>query len=388
MFLIKLKTHPFFSLGFRSMFFFAALSAFIMPALWVSFYTGKTAFPGGIFSPMDWHGFEMYSGFASALVAGFLLTASANWSGSPAVSGYPLFFLSLFWLLERIIFLIPHLPYPVYVISSLPFPLLFLVILTIQLKTNTKNRNIFLPWLILFFFAKFLYIYSGIYKDAFRLLFAKELFVSSLRIIIVVITGRIIPFFMEKRIGFRPKVPLLLEYGSIISVSFLIFANITVLPAFTEAILYLFAVLMNSIRFFYWRPLKTIKVPILLILHIGYLWLILHLLLSFYGKAFQNPGPVTLHFFSTGALGTFAIGMMTRVALGHSGRIIHADKWILFMYACVQIGAILRTIIPLFFNEIYFKSLHYSSGFWTLAFMIYLIRFTPILYKKRMDAES
>jgi len=370
------------------MFIAAGLSAFIMPALWVSFLTGNTTYSADLFSMLDWHAFEMYAGFTNALIAGFLLTASVSWSGQTARSGWPLVLLLLCWLSERILVLVPGLHPLVHYAYHFPFSALFLILLYLQLKGNKKNFLIFIPWLIAFTAAKFIFLSGGLYQKPELIKLSKFLHLGLIRVLIVIITGRIVPFFMHTRIHFRPVVPTAIEVASTMTIVLLFLPDLIALPVWLSSLVYIAAFMAHSARFIYWQPWRTIKAPILVILQVGYLWLIAHLAGSALSFTVVKAGNFSLHIFTAGALGTFAIAMMTRVALGHTGRKIKADGWILSMYACVLIGAFLRTLIPLFFPEVYVKSLHYSSGFWTMGFLIYLVRFTPILVRKRADAEN
>jgi len=52
--------------------------------------------------PLDWHIHEMIYGDVASAVAGFLLTASTNWTGRLPVNGYPLAALFAIWLVGRI----------------------------------------------------------------------------------------------------------------------------------------------------------------------------------------------------------------------------------------------------------------------------------------------
>ena len=49
-----------------------------------------------------WHAHEMVFGFATATVAGFLLTAIPNWTGRMPLQGGPLALLVLLWLAGRV----------------------------------------------------------------------------------------------------------------------------------------------------------------------------------------------------------------------------------------------------------------------------------------------
>lgn len=371
---------------FRLLFFLTALSGFLLPAIWISFYTGKTPYPNAVFSAINWHTFEMLFGFTSVLLAGFLLTASANWSGKKQISGMPVLILSLIWIAERLAGLVPGTHIIILAISSICFSILFLGLLWHNLKTNKKNAYIFLPLILLFSLAKILFL-SGIQFESINLLqFSKQVAIDVLRIIIVVITGRIIPFFMKSRLkNVEITIPAAIEKLAIFSLLGAILVSYFDFGQNIKIFLWMICTSIHLLRFFYFKPWRTLKEPMLWILHIAYLLLILHFLQEALIHWEPRIHTTILHTFTAGVLGTISIGMITRVSLGHTGRKIEADYWIISMFLCILIGTFLRIIIPAFFPEIYMKSLHYSSGFWTLAFGLFLLKFTTILFTKRPE---
>src|SRR5690606_25317134 len=64
---------------------------------------GAVTWPGDGLPPFRWHGHEMIFGFVVTAVAGFLLTAVPTWTGTRAVSGWPLAGLAGLWLAGRIV---------------------------------------------------------------------------------------------------------------------------------------------------------------------------------------------------------------------------------------------------------------------------------------------
>lgn len=82
------------NLGFRPFFLFGGMWSALHVLLWVLFQAGWISLP--LQDPMVWHAHEMIFGFASAMVAGFLLTASQNWTGIQGVHGKKLKFLYYF----------------------------------------------------------------------------------------------------------------------------------------------------------------------------------------------------------------------------------------------------------------------------------------------------
>ena len=72
--------------AFRPMFLAAATWAIVAIAIWLAILFGYLRLPTR-FDPVAWHIHEMLFGFVMATIAGFLLTAIANWSGRQPVNG-------------------------------------------------------------------------------------------------------------------------------------------------------------------------------------------------------------------------------------------------------------------------------------------------------------
>ena len=88
---------PVLAYGFRPFFLLGAIFAALAVPLWLAAYTGALALPSPLPASL-WHGHEMLFGYAAAVLAGFLLTATPSWSGRPPVSGIGLGVLALIWL--------------------------------------------------------------------------------------------------------------------------------------------------------------------------------------------------------------------------------------------------------------------------------------------------
>ena len=69
------------NLGFRPFYLLASIFASSSILLWICQYAGQL--PATYLPSPAWHGHEMLFGYTMAVVAGFLLTAVANWTGKP-----------------------------------------------------------------------------------------------------------------------------------------------------------------------------------------------------------------------------------------------------------------------------------------------------------------
>jgi len=385
----RLKEIPIFSSPFRILFLLTTISAFLMPALWISFFTGKTVYSGTTINALNWHIYEMIFGFGGSLLAGFLLTSSSNWAGIKPYAGIHLVLMTLLWLLERVLILIPNVnPYLVVVIGSL-FTAYFLVLLVLQLRNNSKNRKVFVPLIFIFLITKVLFLVASLTNEIHLIQITRQVALDVIRLIIVLITGRIIPFFMRKKIAnLQITMPIYLEKVSWYSVIIVQLLAYFFSQQMWISYLWLVVFTIHLMRQLYWKPWKCITKPMLWILHVAYLFLVLSFLqegLKYYIPILQRTA---LHTFTAGAIGIFAIGMIARVSLGHTGRDIKANWFIVVIFISILIGATLRVLVPIVWPNWYISSLHYSSGFWTFAFMLTLIKFTPVWFKPRPDAKN
>ncbi|MGI9504961.1 MAG: NnrS family protein, partial [Geminicoccaceae bacterium] len=98
-------TPPLLRVGFRPFFLAGSMWAMIAVLLWLGMLAGLLDAPGGM-DPVAWHQHEMLFGFASAVIAGFILTAIPNWTGRLPVAGSALAALALLWLAGRVALLL------------------------------------------------------------------------------------------------------------------------------------------------------------------------------------------------------------------------------------------------------------------------------------------
>ena len=91
-----LPDFPLLRFPFRLFFISSALVGAILIPSWLWVWTH--GWLGLALEPVSWHQHEMLAGFANAAVAGFLLTAICNWTGTPPLSGRRLLGLWLLWL--------------------------------------------------------------------------------------------------------------------------------------------------------------------------------------------------------------------------------------------------------------------------------------------------
>lgn len=378
------------NLGFRPFFLFGSLWAAFHILVWVAFQTGKFPF-FSISDPITWHAHEMIFGFASAIVAGFLLTASQNWTGIRGVHGQKLKFLAGIWILARLFSTVSGKFYFFYAISDLSFyPMLawYLKPYLLQ-KSQRRNQIFFLLFFVLF--AANVVIHLSHFQQSFVPL-SRSILLLCIYVVIMMIAligGRVIPFFTTNVLPLANprRHPLIEELSFVsiavvgISITFLEFTKISAVLAFLAGAIHL-------IRWLLWKPWKSVQLPILFILYLAYVWIPIGFLMRGLASLLIIPSSLSTHAFTTGAIGTMIYAMITRVSLGHMGLPIRASKPILLGYLLMVICAFLRVFGPWIFPEQTLFMIELSGYAWSLAFLIYVMMCGPLLIGPRKDGKE
>jgi uncharacterized protein involved in response to NO len=374
-----------FALGFRPLFLCAGLAGALLMPLWLAFWSGALT-PNAYYGGIGWHSHEMLFGYSAAVLAGFLLTAVRNWTGIDTITGKPLAALAGVWLAGRIL---PFLPVPDALIALVD--LAFLPLLAAALSkplwngANKVNR-FFIPLLGGMAIANLLMHLQALGLTETTANSGVILMRNLVLLIILLVTGRIMPFFTERAImGSTPRNRELVE-----KLSFGCMLALTALEPFLSGtwIVGLLAAafaIIQIIRMAGWYDKRIWGVPILWVLYTGYFWLILGyalLALSAFGKAAPN---LALHAITVGGIGVLTLGMMARVALGHSGRPIQSAPIINAAFVLLNLGAAIRVLAPIAAPQMYITWIHLSGGIWGLCFLVFCVVYLPILVKPRID---
>jgi len=383
----------FFAAGFRPFFLFAGIQAALMLPLWLAVYSGLSL--GLPFSPVIWHGHEMVFGFAAAAVGGFLLTAVPNWTNTHHVSGKPLMVLFAAWLAGRIAFLAAGVLPPLLVAAlDLAYLPLLAVLLAKPLIKAGKWRNIaFLPILALFLIAN-AQVHAGIAFGAGDAMRGVYLGIMLLLVMIAIVGGRIVPSFTQNwlRMQGRPVevTPLAwVEKGGAVGSVVLGGVLAALAPGSLAAgAVLLLAAAIHLLRLARWHGLATLSNPILSVLHLGYLWLVIGLaLLGLASFIDALPVSASVHALTAGCIGTMILGVMSRAALGHSGRPLEVSKAVVGAYWLVSAGTVLRVVAPLL-PDAQMGLTHAGGTLWALAWVIFVVVYFPIVTRPRADGRA
>jgi len=134
-----------------------------------------------------------------------------------------------------------------------------------------------------------------------------------------------------------------------------------------------------------WYGWTTWREPLVLILHFGYGWFALSLLIL--GGAILGiglPEEDAVHAFTAGAVGAMTLAVMTRASLGHTGRPRHAGPLTVLIYVLVNLGAVLRVFGPMTGLPANLV-LGLAAGGWSGAYMLFAIIYGPFLLRPSLD---
>jgi uncharacterized protein involved in response to NO len=128
-----------------------------------------------------------------------------------------------------------------------------------------------------------------------------------------------------------------------------------------------------------------VRAPIVFVLHVGYAWVPLGLLLL--GTSILSamvPRPAAIHALTAGAMGTMTLAVMTRATLGHTGRELRADPPSVGIYVMVTVGAVLRVAAGLGLVA-YAAGLAVAGVAWGGAFVLFLVVYGPMLLRAHVS---
>ena len=376
-------------LGFRPFFLFGSILSLIYMLIWALIQNTSIQRVGAL-APMVWHGHEMIYGFAIAVVAGFVLTASQNWSGIRGVHGSKLKLLFALWLTARV--LIIALPYDtiftaVIDLSFLPFTgfLLRPYLKDVELRSE---RIFFIYFLVLMIGNTLVHTEAlGITENT----STKGLLLglNTIVLIILFMGGRVIPFFTESNLSKnQPKTIPLIEFASHISAWAFLFSQFFIPYSALSAIIAFIAGSFNLIRLKGWYVPRLRKSPIIWILHLAYFWICLGFIMTALSSLQLISVQIALHTFTVGGLGTIIYGMITRVSLGHTGRPLYLNRWIVRAYVLFNLSAITRVLIPTFLPTLYASAIQVSAVLWIVAFVLFIWIYGPMLIYERIDRRE
>ncbi len=374
------------SYAFRPFFLFNGVFAMLIMFLWVMTLHGS-GLPGA--TPL-WHSHEMLIGFAMAAVAGFTLTAVANWTGRPAVHGTPLALLVMSWLAGRLAMLLATwLPASLVFTLDMLFPVLLGSLLGREIISSRNRRNY--PLVVIIFAVASLnalyHLGAGQWLPGGDRL-AIYLLIHTLVLLVTIIAGRIVPSFTGNWLRQQGQDQMPVNSDGVnrtaLALTLLVGLTASFIPMYPlTGVLAFAAAAVHGLRLSRWKGLATTSNPLLFVLHIAYLWLPVGYALlgcAVFGWLFTPTA--ALHALTMGAIGSMVLAVTTRVALGHTGRPLEAARPTVFAYWLLTLAVLVRVLGPLSGGS-FMLMIDLAATGWILSFAIFTWVYWPILSRPR-----
>ncbi len=380
-----------FSIGFRPFFFGAGLWAAVAMLLWVFFLAMGLDIPSRM-SGVDWHLHEFVFGYTSAVIGGFLMTAVPNWTGRMPVTGWRVAALAGLWLAGRLALLFSaYLPPLLAPAIDVSFIIVLAAVIGREIIAGKNWRNLKVLIILALLGAANIVFHYESYTGAGFDGYGIRMGVGLIILLIMVVGGRIIPSFTRNWLARRGPGRLPTPFNGfdklVMGVSAATLLLWVIVPeSIAMRPLAALVAALNFARLWRWAGWRTLKEPLVTILHIGYFFIPYGFLTIALGdwlpgwtRAAQIP-----HAFTAGAIGLVTLAMLTRTSLGHSGRPLRATWAITGIYALVLLAALTR-IAGEFWPDVQ-PFLHASATFWILGFGWFTLYYIPIFFKPRVKS--
>ncbi len=379
-----------FALGFRPFFLAAGIFAVIAMGMWLAALQDALQTPAG-FSSAAWHGHEMLFGYAAAVIAGFLLTATQNWTSIPMTRGGPLAALFALWLAGR---LLPWLPVPYLltaIVDLLFLPAVLVAVVRPVLRVKQTRNYAFSAMLLGLTLANVLFHAAALGHDPSYAMIGLNLALYLIVLMMVVMGGRVIPYFTERRLDCAAQkwttVEWLAPASTVAVLAALLAARSGAIGHALPALLAAAAAVVHAVRLAGWHDQRLWGVPLLWVLHLGYGWIVVGFALDAFAAAGLVSPFLALHAYATGGIGVLTLGMMSRVSLGHTGRILEAPKIMAWVFAVINLSAAVRVFGPLLLPAQTPMLHQLGGGLWMAAFAAFAAVYAPMLWRPRVDGK-
>ncbi len=377
-----------FSYGFRPFFLGAALFAGVAVPVWILVLAGvgESTF---LYPARDWHVHEMVFGFLPAVITGFLLTAIPNWTDRPPIRGHELMLLVTLWLAGRLLIAMPWFTPLVSAIVDVGFLVAVAGLVWREIAT-TKSWDRAPMGVLVSLLAGTNILFHVLNLSGKETDLPERMALAMVMMLLALIGGRVTPnftgeFLTESGRAEQPASFSRYDGLSIALVGFAVLSWIVQPHSMATGWIFVAAGLANLGRLARWYGWATWREPLVLILHFGYGWFALSLLIlggSILGVGLPKEDAV--HAFTSGAVGAMTLAVMTRASLGHTGRPRHAGPLTVLIYILVNLGAVLRVFGPMTDLPTNFV-LGVAAGSWSGAYLLFAMFYGPFLLRQSLD---
>jgi uncharacterized protein involved in response to NO len=370
-----------FASGFRPFFLLGSIYAGLAILVWLPLFYGEITLTSA-FVPRDWHVHEMLYGYLPAVITGFLFTAIPNWTGRLPIRGTPLMALVTVWIAGRLaVTFSAETGWLVALLIDASFLLLVALAAAREIVAGRNWRNLAVVMLVGLLLAGNIAFhleahFRGVADIAIRA------GIAVVMLLIALIGGRIIPSFTRNWLVRENPGRLPVPFGRfdtlVVAVGALALVAWIVNPDshFSGATLAL-AGLLHLVRLGRWAGYRTLRERLLLILHVGYLFVPFGFLLNAAAAFALVPPAAGIHAWMVGAAGIMTLAVMSRATLGHTGQQLRASWVTQAIYLSIIVAALARicaAIEPADSEPL----LHVAAFAWATAFIGFAVAFAPL----------
>lgn len=380
---------PLWSFGFRPFFLLAGLFAALAIPGWAAALVGGA--PPTI--TRDWHVHEMLWGYAGAVIAGYMMIAGANWTGRYPVVGRPVMVLAGLWLAGRVAMAAPGLDETLRAAIDCAFLLIFAAALWREHAAAKAVRAVAPAAVVTLLALSNIGFHLGSeWPDLARA--AERVALGAIVLLIAIMGGRLVPSFTRnwaaqagREAGHFEQDAL--DRGAVVLVALALGGWVLVPQHIVTAALLAAAGGASAVRLLRWWSWALLREPLLWVLHAGYAWLALGLLLLGASIGLPEAVPLTsgVHALTAGTIGVMTLGLMVRTTLSHTGRERRVGRATSACFILVNLAAAVRVAAPLL-PTLYLETLLFSAGLWSLGFALFVLIYGPMLLGPRRGATN
>lgn len=329
--------------------------------------------------PVMWHAHELVYGFAAAGFAGVISAWVPGWSGAPPVDASRIYWLAGAWLLGRATTAVSAL-LPAWLVAAVDLsflPALVALVLVPHLATRPGRNLPLLVLIVVLWFgnlAMHTEAFGGTYALAER---GARIGIDAYLLLIAVVGGHAIPDATNQLLRDRGSpvqlrpMPILDGLAIVGLLVYLISDGITGMSHSTSAAA-LAAGAFNAVRLLRWQGYRAVRTPAVAILHLGYLWLVVGLVLEAAVPVTNSVADMAaIHALTAGTIGTFLLVVIAHESMAHSAASVHAERPVFTAYGLVSIAVVLR-IAALFIPGAFVNLIITSGAVWSLGFLCLL----------------
>jgi uncharacterized protein involved in response to NO len=297
--------------------------------------------------------------------------------------------LAALWLAGRIAPLVPGLPGPAVALVDLAFlPALGAALAGPLWRGRSRINRVFLVFVAAMTLANLMVHLEAFGVSAGGAARGRQLMLDMVLALILMVGGRVMPFFTERAVpAASPRNRPVVEKAGFVLMAGLLLTELALPGGAPAGVLALTLALVQAVRVAGWHHPGVWRIPILWVLYTGYAWLVAGLALrglAAFGLLLPTLG---LHALTAGAIGVLTLGMMARVALGHTGREMRAPRAVALGFVLLNVGALFRVAAPIAWPGAYGTWVLIAGMLWNIAFLAFALVYSPVLVRPRVDGQ-